>query len=545
MCKAVNPLGTAVTHCHLFVKLPSSSSDDEGIEKITSKTVEVIKTEMPVNVRETRRFSETIAIDHKEKLREMQLQFQIPQQPRQPEKSEFFVRRQSLPKAIRMEVDSIPTTKVSTLTLQQRAEAIMTQRQELMVPIVKQRRFSETLAIDHKQKYQEMQLQFKLPEHKKETSTLVVQQKPAFKGVKMQVELPEMRQRSQMNITKTQKAEALETQRQEVHLELGGAAPKFVWELQSLKVMDGEEAKMLCKVQGNPIPDITWYHNGQVVTENPDFRTYYSRDTGECLLHILEVFPQDTGAYECHAVNKYGEAVTRASILVEVYEYVPDSEEATASQTESYFSASSMDEADFQAKTQRFLANMERIRKEITTDITTEYKEEVVEELEIEEHGYEETIQMADVKWQIPLKAREERMKISPEKTEEGVQSYVTEQPSSVEVPSEVATVAVEGAKPSQVRPQEAETPVEAADDLVAEGAAMMEQEEIQVEYSTPSVETKQETRAAPVTEQLAPEETEQLIAEADENMQQEEYHVEFIDAEVSAKKERDRKSVV
>ena len=298
------------------ISVPSSSSDDEGVERIVSKTVEVVKTEMPVNVRETRRFSETIAIDHKEKLQEMQLQFKLPQ-PKQ-EKTEFFVRRQSLPKAIRMEVD-VPTTQVEQkyLTLKQRAEAITTQRQEMMVPITKQRRFSETLAIDHKQKYQAMHLQFKLPEPKVEKSSLTVQQKPALKGMKMQIEVPELRQRSQMNITKTQKAEAIETQRQEVRMELGGAPPKFVWDLQSLKVMDGEEAKMLCKVQGNPIPDITWYHNGTVVVENPDFRTYYTRDTGECLLHILEVFPQDTGAYECHAVNKYGQAVSKASILVE------------------------------------------------------------------------------------------------------------------------------------------------------------------------------------------------------------------------------------
>ena len=38
---------------------------------------------------------------------------------------------------------------------------------------------------------------------------------------------------------------------------------------------------------------------------------------------------------------------------------MPDSEEATASQTESIVSMSSMDETDFQAKTRRFLENME------------------------------------------------------------------------------------------------------------------------------------------------------------------------------------------
>ena len=67
---------------------------------MTSKTVEVVKTEQPIAIRETRRFSETIAIDHKQKLQEMALQFKLPRR----EKSEYIVRRESLPKGLKMEV---------------------------------------------------------------------------------------------------------------------------------------------------------------------------------------------------------------------------------------------------------------------------------------------------------------------------------------------------------------------------------------------------------------------------------------------------------
>ena len=65
------------------------------------------------------------------------------------------------------------------------------------------------------------------------------------------------------------------------------------------------------------MPEITWYHNGKVVYDNPDFRTSYNKETGEVTLFIVEVFPQDTGAYECVGVNKYGRAETRAQLLVE------------------------------------------------------------------------------------------------------------------------------------------------------------------------------------------------------------------------------------
>ena len=42
--------------------------------------------------------------------------------------------------------------------LKRRAEAVATQRQELMIPLMQHRRFSETVAIDHRAKPQEMQV---------------------------------------------------------------------------------------------------------------------------------------------------------------------------------------------------------------------------------------------------------------------------------------------------------------------------------------------------------------------------------------------------
>jgi len=96
-----------------------------------------------------------------------------------------------------------------------------------------------------------------------------------------------------------------------------GAPPVFVWELQSQKVMDGDETRFVGKVRGIPMPEVTWYHDGKVVYDNPDFRTSYNKETGEVVLFIVEVFPQDTGVYECVAVNRYGRASTQAQLAVE------------------------------------------------------------------------------------------------------------------------------------------------------------------------------------------------------------------------------------
>jgi len=214
------------------------------VEKIISKTVEVIKTEQPISIHEKRRFSETIAIDHKQKLKEMALQFKLPLPKK--EKSELIVRRESVPRGMKMDVEIEPrprTMSQRSIELKQRAIAIATQRQELTIPLLQHRRFSETVAIDHcKQRpLDEVLLQFDLPRQKVEKSQLTIVQKAAPQGVRMDVEItkaPLTTEMSRIDILKSRHAEALETKRQEFTLQLEGSPPVFIWELQPQKVSE-------------------------------------------------------------------------------------------------------------------------------------------------------------------------------------------------------------------------------------------------------------------------------------------------------------------
>merc|ERR1712002_1267655 len=84
-------------------------------------------------------------------------------------------------------------------------------------------------------------------------------------------------------------------------------------------------------------------------------------------------------------------AVTGATLQVDVFEYIPDSEEASESLPERIVSE---DEVEFIERTQAFIANMQKLRQEL--------EQEHVEEdiIEMHEEYHEETVQMADVKWQ-------------------------------------------------------------------------------------------------------------------------------------------------
>ena len=92
-----------------FISVPSSSSSEDESEKIVSKTTNYLKTVEPLNVKEKRRFSETIAIEHKERFQEQRLQFAMakPQQappPRKLSKSELIVMQPGVPQGVRKEV---------------------------------------------------------------------------------------------------------------------------------------------------------------------------------------------------------------------------------------------------------------------------------------------------------------------------------------------------------------------------------------------------------------------------------------------------------
>lgn len=118
----------------------------------------------------------------------------------------------------------------------------------------------------------------------------------------------------EMKITVKEEQEKIKT---EEVVESVGKAPEFTWSLMSLKVMDGEEVKFHCDVTGQPMPEISWYHDNKEISENQDFKITYNKETGACTLLIVEVFPQDAGEYRCEATNPFGTEVSRAYLEIE------------------------------------------------------------------------------------------------------------------------------------------------------------------------------------------------------------------------------------
>merc|ERR1711988_1980017 len=91
-------------------------------------------------------------------------------------------------------------------------------------------------------------------------------------------------------------------------------APKFITQIKSRAVGEGEAAHFECRVdpKNDPKLQIKWFHNGKEVDFGHRFR--YTFEFGYVALDILYTYPEDEGEYVCKATNELGEDITKAEL---------------------------------------------------------------------------------------------------------------------------------------------------------------------------------------------------------------------------------------
>ena len=79
---------------------------------------------------------------------------------------------------------------------------------------------------------------------------------------------------------------------------------------------EGEGATLTCKVKGQPVPEITWFYEGQPIKSDEIYKVIPGELEGESTLKIPEVFTEDAGSYTAKATNEAG--VVESSAVLNV-----------------------------------------------------------------------------------------------------------------------------------------------------------------------------------------------------------------------------------
>lgn len=93
-------------------------------------------------------------------------------------------------------------------------------------------------------------------------------------------------------------------------------SPRFTERIEPQQLMDGQKLILKCIVEGNPRPKAEWFKDG-IKLKNTRVVTIIQELNGTCTLIINEVYPEDAGIYECHAINNVGETFCKAPVSVE------------------------------------------------------------------------------------------------------------------------------------------------------------------------------------------------------------------------------------
>lgn len=76
-----------------------------------------------------------------------------------------------------------------------------------------------------------------------------------------------------------------------------------------------ETVRLVCQVIGQPVPDITWYKDGEEIVENKNLEVFFEPNN-ICILVIKKVSTKDLGVYTCEAKNEHGTMKTAALVKV-------------------------------------------------------------------------------------------------------------------------------------------------------------------------------------------------------------------------------------
>ncbi|XP_033995023.1 immunoglobulin-like and fibronectin type III domain-containing protein 1 [Trematomus bernacchii] len=99
-------------------------------------------------------------------------------------------------------------------------------------------------------------------------------------------------------------------------LPAGKTTPDFTRKPMAVTAQEGKKGLFKAIVSGEPAPTVTWARNNGELNEPEKYTTRYDQRSQEHILEIINIKPDQAGAYKCLASNEYGQAVCTANLNV-------------------------------------------------------------------------------------------------------------------------------------------------------------------------------------------------------------------------------------
>ncbi|KAF7641869.1 hypothetical protein LDENG_00269960, partial [Lucifuga dentata] len=93
-------------------------------------------------------------------------------------------------------------------------------------------------------------------------------------------------------------------------------APTFTQPLQSVAALEGSAATFEAQVSGSPVPEVSWFRDGQVLSTAALPGVQISFSDGRAVLRIPAVTAAHSGRFSVRATNGAGQATSTAELLV-------------------------------------------------------------------------------------------------------------------------------------------------------------------------------------------------------------------------------------
>ncbi|XP_028291430.1 palladin-like [Gouania willdenowi] len=96
--------------------------------------------------------------------------------------------------------------------------------------------------------------------------------------------------------------------------------PIFIQPLSSCTVAHGAVARFHALVSGTPPLHLDWFHNQDPVQPDKNVVFHFDEASGAATLIVVDAFPEHAGQYTSMARNRWGKAVSMATLTVSAEE---------------------------------------------------------------------------------------------------------------------------------------------------------------------------------------------------------------------------------